>query len=272
MPTIIATVGGSTSNSYELQSEADTYFDDRVPLAPAWVVGGAPAIRAMMMATRIMDSLSNSLPMLVPAAQGIAAYYRIPRHWTGAPASVTQRLSWPRVGMFDANGNALDWTISSISVANPAVVTTSAPHGRTTGDKVFIVNSDSTPSIDGEQTVTVLSPTTFSVAVSVTVVGTVGSVSIIPQALKDSESEFAGQLLKQDFTLNNDVIVQGLTSVKAGSVALTFKQQIFKQTIPDAVLELLDPGWLTDELIEQANPAFIDVASSASQPWPGGRW
>jgi hypothetical protein len=62
--------------------------------------------------------------------------------------------------------------ISAISAAAAAVVTTSGNHGLTTGDIVQIFDTDSTPSIDGERIVTVLSPTTFSVPVTTTVVGT----------------------------------------------------------------------------------------------------
>lgn len=203
MPTIDATVGGAASNSYETLAEANIYFDERMPLPVSWVASGDTAIRSLLMATRGLEQFANSSRMLVPAANGIPAYYRTPRHWTGSPASTTQRLSWPRIGMLDRNGNAID----------PAT---------------------------------------------------------IPQDLKDAESEWGGQFLGTDFTLNNDVIVQGLTSVRAGSVALTFKDTIFKQLVPDAVLGLLVPGWLTDELIEQANPAFIDVASCASHPSRNG--
>lgn len=261
MPTIDATIGGAASNSYETLAEANTYFDERIPLAPPWVASGDASIRQLLMATRLLENYATALSVLVPATNGIAAYYKTTRHWTGAPASVSQRLSWPRVGMFDKNGNPLDWTISSASVASPTVITTTTPHGRTTGDKVFITGSDSTPSIDGERVVTVLSTTTLSIAVAVTVAGTKGSASIIPLELKEAESEFAGQLLKTDFTLNNAVLEQGLTSVKAGSVALTFKDQFFKQTVPDAVLALLVPGWLTDELVAPAMPAQFDMMS-----------
>lgn len=56
--------------------------------------------------------------------------------------------------------------IASNSQANPSVVTTSIPHGLTTGDIVLISGvSGSSPTINGQRTVTVLSTTTFSVAV-----------------------------------------------------------------------------------------------------------
>lgn len=68
-------------------------------------------------------------------------------------------------------------TIVSNSVANPSVVTTALPHGLTSGDAVVIAGvSGSTPTINGFQTATVITPTTFSVPVNVTVGGTGGTV------------------------------------------------------------------------------------------------
>lgn len=64
--------------------------------------------------------------------------------------------------------------ITSISVANPTVITTSSPHGLRNEDTIIITNSNSTPSIDGFHSVTVLSSTTFSVPVNVTIAGNQG--------------------------------------------------------------------------------------------------
>lgn len=66
--------------------------------------------------------------------------------------------------------------ITSNSIANPSVVTTTVPHGLTTGDIVLISGvSTSSPTINGQRTVTVTSTTTFTVTVNVTVAGTGGS-------------------------------------------------------------------------------------------------
>ncbi len=64
--------------------------------------------------------------------------------------------------------------ITSNTVANPTVITTPQAHGLTTGDIIQVYDSNSTPTIDGERVVTVLSGTTFSVPVNVTVAGTTG--------------------------------------------------------------------------------------------------
>jgi hypothetical protein len=66
--------------------------------------------------------------------------------------------------------------ITSNTLANPSVVTTPVPHGRTTGDIILISGViTSNPTINGSRTVTVISPTSFSVPVNVTTAGTGGS-------------------------------------------------------------------------------------------------
>lgn len=63
--------------------------------------------------------------------------------------------------------------ITDISVQNPTAVT-AAGHGLTTGDQITVYDSDSTPTIDGLRTVTVIDPNIFTVPVNVTVGGTTG--------------------------------------------------------------------------------------------------
>jgi hypothetical protein len=259
MPTIVATPGAANANSYLTRAEAQAYFDARLSVA-GWDDADDQDV-LLIMATRVIDAIARPLKTFVPAQGGIAAYYRTRRTWTGAPASTTQRLAWPRTGMYDGNGNSLDFGITSITVASPTIVTTSRPHGRATGDIVFVTGSDSTPLLDGAHAVTVISSTTFSIAVNVTVAGTTGSMTIIPQDLKEATAEMAGQLGNADRTLDNDVIVQGLTSVRAGSVALTFKDMIETRVLPDAVWDLMPPSWFTAEVITPAWPALFDVVS-----------
>lgn len=84
--------------------------------------------------------------------------------------------------------------------------------------------------------------------------------NVIPQELKDATSELAGQLELSDRTLDSDIIVQGITSVKAGSVALTFKENIAAQVLPDAVINLMPNSWFTDELIDYGiRESFLEV-------------
>lgn len=67
--------------------------------------------------------------------------------------------------------------ITSSSVANPSIITTTVPHKLTNGQKVLIAgHSGSTPSINGEYVATVITTTTFSIPENVTVGGTGGTV------------------------------------------------------------------------------------------------
>lgn len=253
---LIATPAASNANSYETVAEAQDYFDSRLTVAEWDNAASQDAL--LVMATRVLDMMFRPHRSLMRDACN-CQYYLTDPQWTGTPATATQRLAWPRLGMFDQNGNSLDFTVTGISIASPTVITTDRPHGRITGDVVVFINSNSTPSIDGARTVTVLSTTTFSIPVAVTIAGTLATMTFMPQALKDALAELAGQLAKSDTTLDNDVRIQGITSVKAGSVAVTFKKEIDAHVIPDAVINLMPASWLTDELIEYALRAEFDV-------------
>ncbi len=95
--------------------------------------------------------------------------------------SVAKTANWNT----KTDGNSVDFTldtsqrnipITSNTLANPSVVTTPVPHGLTTGDIILIAgNITSSPAINGERTVTVISTTTFSVPVNCTTGGTGGS-------------------------------------------------------------------------------------------------
>jgi len=185
--TLVATAGASNANSYITTAEATAYFAARLPLVPPWEDADDPTA-AIAMATRLINSVA------IPRRKLMEGYYVTSRGWTGLPATSTQALAWPRIGMYDANGNAI-------------------------------------PS------------------------------NVIPQALKDATAELAGQLVIADTTLDNDISVQGVTSVKAGSVAVTFKDMIEKHILPDAVWLLMPSSWFTDEVYEPALQALFDVIS-----------
>jgi len=71
--------------------------------------------------------------------------------------------------------------ITSISAANPAVVTTTIAHGLITGDSVVISGTSTTPTTLGTYTITVTGTTTFTIPVNVTGAGgAAGAVSKIP--------------------------------------------------------------------------------------------
>jgi len=190
MPTIDATAGGANANSYETLEEAAEYFDNRLPIVPPWAPTGDASERLLITATRTLNNMFRGGRTLVK--KGTDSYYIINRKWKGQRATTTQRLDFPRIGLVDADGNA--------------------------------VPSDS-----------------------------------VPQEIKDATSELAGQLGAGDRTLDSDVVVQGIKSVSAGSVSVSFKDDVSAQVLPDAVVNNIPPWWYDDEQIELTNTFEFEV-------------
>jgi len=76
------------------------------------------------------------------------------------------------------------------SAGTAGTATPVAVHGLTTGHRVVITGSNSTPTLNGTHVVTVLSTTTFSVAVNVTTAGTAGTV--VPEKVYVADNGQAG--------------------------------------------------------------------------------
>lgn len=190
--TIIATPGAVNANSYVTEAEATTYFESRLPLAKPWEdVDDQSA--ALVMATRLMDSMFMGKRALRKCSDGTYVYVTT-RRWKGMPASTSQRLAHPRVGLYDRNGNAISSTI-------------------------------------------------------------------IHPDLKDATAELAGQLNIADTTLDDSNVTGGISSVKAGSVSVTFKENIEQYILPTAVINLLPLSFFYDEEVEPAMSAQFDVIS-----------
>jgi hypothetical protein len=188
MATLIATPGAANANSYLTLAEAMAYFETRSAVA-GWEDADDQSV-LLMMATRVMDAMLRPHTVYNRDTEE----YITGRAWTGSPATTTQKLAWPRTGMYDANGNAI-------------------------------------PDTD------------------------------IPSDLKDAVAELAGALGTSDTTVDNDVIVQGITSIKAGSVSLSFKDMIEKHVMPDMVWNLLVPSWYSEQVVTPAQVALFDVVS-----------
>jgi hypothetical protein len=95
--------------------------------------------------------------------------------------------------------------------------------------------------------------------------------TVIPQQLKDAQSELARQLVSADRTSDNDADKLGIAEVKAGPVDVTFRNKSTSgetieerdaniieagpgfwwksRAMPDAVVMLLVPSWFIRDLI-----------------------
>jgi hypothetical protein len=67
--------------------------------------------------------------------------------------------------------------------------------------------------------------------------------TVIPTELQYATAEYARQLLVSDRAGDNDVETQGIKSLKAGPVALEFKDGVTAKVVPDAVFHLIPEEW-----------------------------
>lgn len=193
--TLVADVGSATANSYLTLAEAEAYHETRLRVN-SW--DSAESQEALLIqATRVMEAMfSPGKKTLIRPDPPAAPYFLTRPTWTGTVASSTQRLLWPRIGMYSRTGVAI-------------------------------------PS------------------------------NVIPQELKDAVAELAIQLSSSDRLLDNDVAVQGISSVRAGSVSVSFKNNIeIAKVIPEIVASFLVPSWLTEEVHEASNTALFNVVSN----------
>ncbi len=75
--------------------------------------------------------------------------------------------------------------------------------------------------------------------------------TVIPAPLKNAEAELARQLAEENLLETDTVVAKGITSLKAGPVALKFKETMDREDallamIPDAVIALLVLSWLIE--------------------------
>lgn len=65
----------------------------------------------------------------------------------------------------------------------------------------------------------------------------------IPLAIQRATAEYARQLLVSDRAGDSDIQTLGVTSMKAGPVAFTFKDSVYAKVVPDTVWILIPEGW-----------------------------
>jgi len=89
--------------------------------------------------------------------------------------------------------------------------------------------------------------------------GNVIADNVIPDDLKIATYEMSILAILSPLNVDNATVVSGLTSLKAGPVALEFKDFIQLHTLPNQVFVALVPSWITDEQFEQALLARFSV-------------
>jgi hypothetical protein len=133
------------------------------------------------------SSFTSTPEMVVQESQPTCGSITVIKHTldgAGNETGIDQAFSYGTTGAltpstFSLNDSGASYSISSISAANPAVVTTSAANTITSGQIVTISGSNSTPSANGSWVATKISSTKFSIPLTVTTAGTAaGTVSV----------------------------------------------------------------------------------------------
>ncbi len=134
--------------------------------------------------------------------------------------------------------------VSGISAANPSVIT-SPNHGLSTGDKIFLLNTNSSPTIDGEYTVTAVDVNSFSV----------------PANLSGCSSGSYGYWYAYDYVKNHAAVLRSQANSNA-----KVEEVFFDKASPVNIVGTADfPAWLTGSSItgiSKANPTVITCAAS----------
>lgn len=154
----------------------------------------------------------------------------------------------------DELGWELSATITSITVAAAAVVTTSRRHGLATNDQVTLSGTNSTPVIDGRRTVTVITDTTFSVAVTTTVSGNTGK--LVSHADIDYSNNNTRWQVKRD--LRNFGRDKSGTDLGTDFVLDFVHSSI---TFATAAIDLSGPGYLVAADLQAAMRAIAGVTN-----------
>lgn len=68
---------------------------------------------------------------------------------------------------------------------------------------------------------------------------------IIPIELKNAVAEFARNLIATDRVADSDIETQGITSLTAGPISLSFSDDVKAKVVPDSVFHLLPSHWFT---------------------------
>jgi len=66
---------------------------------------------------------------------------------------------------------------------------------------------------------------------------------LIPVELQFATAEYARQLLVADRSADSDIETQGISSLSAGPVSLSFQATVVAKVIPDAVVNLIPSDW-----------------------------
>lgn len=191
--TVVVTPTGGiiTADDLVVELNSDTVFQQF--FSASLYNGKQIGIRQLKPASVMKSYVSNSNVELVLGFNKYAGYADIPSYFN--KDTIDNRFATP-----ESNGQLvrIGKNIVENNVDNPTVVLCPG-HGFANGDEVYFANSNSTPSLDGSQIVTVVDDDTFTVAVNVTTAGNTGDVFTDSEVTVLANAGLNYEDVKQDY-------------------------------------------------------------------------
>lgn len=267
-PVIDSTVGGSLANSFGSRSESDTYHDTQLHTDAAWP--------SNVSATVTIGSGTNGVVTITvdsPGTEGnsytvsvvLAATINAAMSAVLVGTAITVTLGTDGAGVADAAKNtailiaaaisALTGLTASASGTGATVVPVTVSTAFTGGS--YVEETKNPALIMAAQWMTALIEwtgytTTSTQALPWPRVGMMqrnewASIDdgVIPNEVKYAQFELARLLIHADRTAESDISAQDITSIKAGPIALTFREYApGAPVMPGVVTDLLVPSWV----------------------------
>ncbi len=267
-PTVIATVGGTNSNSFGTRAEADAYFDSVLHADAAWP--------ANVSATAVLGSGVNgvvNISVSTPGTEG-NAYSVVVSLGSGNNVAMSASFATPILtvtlgtdgsGVADPTKN----TAILVAAAIDALAEFSATYTGTGSSRIPVTAS--TAFSGGSYVEEIKNPALIMAAQQLNaLVDWVGFVTAttqrllwprtgmlqrnelafvpsdtIPEEIKHAQFELARLLIQEDRTADSDIDSTGLTHLRAGPITLKFRDygSLSTSVLTSAVWNLLVPSW-----------------------------
>lgn len=273
---------GTTSNATEFVVDPSfTIFTTQVGALDVLLSPLASPARAVDATARSFVRVINKNPGESIYGYYLSSAFDVPGKMLLQSRSLQNQSAFYVLGNNDNTGTSFNPDISpegfvtSITATNPAVITTSIPHGMLTGDQVVLAATNSVPNADGLWTVTMIDSTSFSIPLIVDVPGTSGSFIRATNALYSENEEKSNRVYFSKYQQPEAVPIVNYFDVGAQDKAIlrifpmrdslfVFKEdglyRISGETSPFQ-LELFDSSFIT------LAPDSVSIANNVIYAW-----
>lgn len=269
-PTVIATVGGASSNSFGTRAEADAYFDSVLHADAAWpanvsatvsigsgvngtvdITVSTPGTEGNAYSVVVVLAIGNSLPLSVSFVSPVLT---VTLGTDGAGvADVTKNtailVATAIDGLADFSATYTGTGSSRIPVAASTAFSGGSYVEETKNPALIMAAQQLDALVDWTGYVTTTTQKLLWPRTSMVQRNKLAFVpsDIIPDEIKHAQFELARLLIEGDRTTESDIDSTGLTHLRAGPITLKFRDYgtLSTSVLTSVVWNLLVPSWYT---------------------------